>query len=81
MRRWDPRSMDFICKVQVQVIRNFNLVVLLRLQLRNRQLSPDILIRTETAREPHNMQRNRKVQVQVICILEVLLRLQSRTRQ
>ena len=32
MKRWDPRSMDFIRKVQVQVIRIFNLVVLLRLQ-------------------------------------------------
>ena len=81
MKRWDPRSMDFIRKVQVQVIRIFNLVVLLRPQLRNRQLSPDILTRTETAWEPHNRQRNRKVQVQVICILVVLLRLQSRTRQ
>ena len=37
MKRWDPRSMDFIRKVQVQVIGIFNLVVLLRLQLRNRQ--------------------------------------------
>ena len=37
MKRWDPRSMDFIRNVQVQVIRIFNLVVLLGLQLRNRQ--------------------------------------------
>ena len=37
MKRWDPRSMDFIRKVQVQVTRIFNLVVLLRLQSRTRQ--------------------------------------------
>ena len=37
MKRWDPCSMDFIRKVQVQVIRNFNLVFLLRLPWYTRQ--------------------------------------------
>ena len=37
MKRWDPRSMDFIRKVQVQVIRIFNLVFLLRLQWHTHQ--------------------------------------------